>query len=122
MVKKVVELLLCDLDDGDVPAEQTVHFGLHGKSYVLDMCAGHLGGIEEVMAPYVEAAQAHRRSAGSGSRSRRRGARSARAATAGSSREIRAWAAGQGLTVNTRGRIPAPIVQQYQAAHGASSS
>ena len=33
------------------------------------------------------------------------------------SAEIRAWAKGRGYPVNERGRIPAEIVQEYQATH-----
>jgi len=30
--------------------------------------------------------------------------------------DIRAWAKGQGIPVSERGRIPASVVQQYEAA------
>jgi hypothetical protein len=33
------------------------------------------------------------------------------------SADIRAWAKGQGIKVNERGRIPASVVEQYEAAH-----
>jgi len=59
------------------------------------------------IAPYIE----HARRAGRGQR--RRSARTS------SSRErsddIRAWAKDQGIAVSQRGRIPASVVEQYQA-------
>lgn len=32
--------------------------------------------------------------------------------------DIRAWALGQGITISERGRIPASVVAQYEAASG----
>ena len=37
-------------------------------------------------------------------------------------REIREWARATGLTVSDRGRLPAPVVQAWQAATGAGST
>jgi Lsr2 len=63
--------------------------------------------LRRKLAPFIE----HSRKAGRGQR--RRGGRT------GSSRDrsgsIRAWAQAQGIAVSARGRIPASVVEQYQA-------
>lgn len=41
---------------------------------------------------------------------------------AASSREIRDWARAHGFDVSDRGRLPAPVVQAWQATNGAGSS
>jgi hypothetical protein len=49
-----------------------------------------------------------------------RGARRGRRATAPRSNDtaqIRAWAQANGHSVNSRGRIPAPVIEAYRAAH-----
>ena len=95
-----------DLDGG--PAEETLRFGLGGSEYEIDLSKKNASAFRRQIAPYIE----HARKAGSGQR--RRAARPA------SSRErsgdIRAWAKDQGIPVSERGRIPASVVEQYEAA------
>ncbi|PKK12223.1 Lsr2 family protein [Thermomonospora sp. CIF 1] len=54
----------------------------------------------------------HARKAGTTRRRRSRGASSRER-----SADIRAWAKARGIKVNERGRIPASVVEQYEAAH-----
>lgn len=109
MAQRVEVLLVDDLDGG--PAEETVQFGLDGVTYEIDLNSENAATMREVIAGYIGHA---RRVAG------RRGAtRGARKSGGGSeTAQIRAWAKEQGLPVNERGRIPADIVAQYEAAHG----
>jgi len=87
MAQRVTVALEDDLDGG--PAAETVRFG-------------------KLLAPFIE----HARKAG-----RSQGRRPARtAASRQRSGDIRAWAKDRGLTVSERGRIPASVVEQYQAA------
>jgi nucleoid-associated protein Lsr2 len=60
------------------------------------------------IAPFIE----HARRAGRGQRRRPRRAVSSRERSA----NIRAWAKDQGITVSERGRIPASVAEQYDAA------
>lgn len=110
MAQRVEVVLVDDLDGG--PADETVQFALDGVSYEIDLTAQNAAALREAIAVYVGHA---RRTSG-----RRPSARSVRGG--GSRRQsqtsqIREWAKQQGLPVNERGRIPATIVAQYEAAH-----
>jgi nucleoid-associated protein Lsr2 len=106
MAQKITVALEDDLDGG--PAEETVRFGLGGAEYEIDLSKKNARAFRKQLAPFIE----HARKTGRGQR--RRPGRSA------SSRErsgdIRAWAKEQGIEVSDRGRIPASVVEQYQAA------
>jgi hypothetical protein len=106
MASKVIVTLEDDLEGG--PAAETVRFAIGGAEYEIDLSKKNARAFRKQLAPFIE----HARRAGRGQR--RRGARTApgreRAA------EIRAWASQQGIAVSGRGRIPARVVAQYQAA------
>jgi len=109
MAQKVQVVLVDDLDDG--PAAETVSFALDGTAYEIDLSASNAADLREAFAPYVAAAR--RVTGGPGSRRRGRRASSAAARPA----DVRTWAAEQGITVGPRGRIPADVMAQYEAAH-----
>ena len=110
MAQKVQVILVDDLEGG--PAEETVSFSLDGVSYEIDLNDANAGKLRDALSKYVGSA---RKVGGRGAaRGRGRGGRKASAKTG----EIRAWAKSKGLEVNERGRIPASIVEQYEAAHG----
>jgi hypothetical protein len=113
MAQKVQITLLCDLDDGNVEADETLEFGLGGASYEVDVCGKHAQQVRDGLQPFV--VHGRKTSAASSSSSRRRSGRAAagRDQTAG----VRAWAKDQGIQVNDRGRIPASVVKEYEAAH-----
>ncbi len=106
MAQKITVALEDDLDGG--PADETVRFGLGGSEYEIDLSKKNATAFRRQLAPFIE----HARKAGRGPR--RRPGRSA------SSRErsgdIRAWAKDRGIAVSDRGRIPASVVEQYEAA------
>ncbi len=106
MAQKVTVALEDDLDGG--PADETVRFGLGGTEYEIDLSTKNAAAFRRKIAPFIE----HDRRAGRGQR--RRPVRTV------SSRErsgsIRAWAKSQGIAVSDRGRIPAGVAEQYQAA------
>jgi hypothetical protein len=106
MATKITVTLEDDLDGG--PAEETVRFAVGGTEYEIDLNRKNARAFRKQLAPFIE----HARRAGRGQR--RRQARSA------SSREhsgdIRAWANEQGIAVSGRGRIPASVLEQYEAA------
>ncbi|MBV2361766.1 Lsr2 family protein [Streptomonospora sp. S1-112] len=110
MAQKVQVLLVDDLDGGE--AEETVSFGVDGSSYEIDLSAANASKLRDALAPYVEAAR--KAPAKSGGRANRRQQRSAPSRER--SAEIRAWAKAAGKQVNERGRIPAAIVAEYEAA------
>ena len=106
MATKITVVLEDDLDGG--PAKETVRFGLGGVQYEIDLSKKHARAFRKHLAPYVE----HARKAGPAQW--RRPARTA--ASRQRSVNIRAWAKARGLLVSDRGRIPASIADQYQAA------
>ena len=106
MAQKVTVALEDDLDGG--PAEETVRFGLGGAEYEIDLSKKNARAFRKQLAPFIE----HARKAGRGPR--RRPGRTA--ASRERSGDIRTWAKGQGIAVSDRGRIPASLVEQYEAA------
>src|SRR5215475_14583430 len=108
MAQKVTVVLEDDLTGG--PAEQTVRFAFDGTDYEIDLNAKNAAAFGKQLAPYLE----HARRVGRGP-SRRPGRTAAGRQRSG---DIRAWAKEHGLAVTERGRIPASVVEQYQAAIG----
>jgi len=106
MAQKIAVELEDDLDGG--PAEETVRFGVDGSEYEIDLSTKNAAALRRKLAPFVE----HARKAGPGARRRPGRAASHRERSA----DIRAWAKDQGITVSERGRIPASVAAQYQAA------
>jgi len=94
-------------DLGGGPADETVQFGLGGAEYEIDLNKKNAARFRKDIAPFVE----HARKAG---RAARRPVRTA--ATRRRSHDIRAWAQKQGIELSERGRIPASVVEQYEAA------
>lgn len=106
MAQKVQVLLVDDLDGGE--ADETVSFSLDGASYEIDLSGTNAKKLRDSLQPFVD----HARKAGTVRRRRTRGASSRER-----SADIRAWAKARGIKVNERGRIPATVVEQYEAAH-----
>jgi hypothetical protein len=95
-------------DLGGGPAQETLRFSLSGNEYEIDLNAHNAAAFRQQLAPFT----AHARKAGQSQR--------ARPARTSSSRQrggaIRAWAKEQGMTVSDRGRIPASVIDRYEAA------
>jgi hypothetical protein len=106
MAQKVTVTLDDDLDGG--PAAETLRFGFGGADYEIDLSAQNAAAFRQHLAPFVEHARA------AGRAQPRRPARSA--VSRQRSGVIRAWAKDHGIAVSERGRIPATVVAQYQAA------
>lgn len=108
---QIHEVRLVDDLTGD-SADETVEFGIDGKSYEIDLSAKNAGKLREALAAYVGAAR-------KATTARRRGA----AATAAPARRpsidreqnqaIREWARKRGMKVSDRGRIPAEVLEAY---------
>ena len=108
MAQKVQVLLVDDLDGSE--ATETVSFGLDGVSYEIDLNTGNAGQLRTELDQYVE----HARKPGSPQARRRR---QRNGAGREQSARIREWAKSRGFKVNERGRIPANILAEYEAAH-----
>jgi hypothetical protein len=111
MAQKIQTLFVDDIDGSE--AEGTVHFGLDGTEYEIDLSATHSSELRDSMEKYITNA----RKAGSTRRSARGSGRKA-AGSGIDTTAIRAWAKGQGIEVKDRGRVPANIVAQYRGAAG----
>ena len=106
MAQKVTVTLEDDLTGG--PAKQTLRFTFEGTDYEIDLNAKNAAAFRRQLAPYIE----HARRAGRAP-ARPAGRTAARRQRSG---DIRAWAKEHGLAVSERGRIPASVVEQYEAA------
>ena len=116
MAQKYIVQLVDDLtnepiEDGD---GESIQFALDGVNYTIDLSTEHADEFRRAFDQYGSAA----RKADTASASKPRGS-SARSATATKSdlKDIRDWAAKNGYTVSTRGRIPANVQEAYAAAH-----
>ena len=108
MAQKVQVLLVDDLDGSQ--ADETVTFGLDGVSYEIDLSSGNASKLRGELTQYVE----HARKS-SAAQARRRRARTG--AGREQSARIREWAKAHGKKISERGRIPADILAEYEAAH-----
>jgi hypothetical protein len=107
MMAQRVEVILEDDIDGS-PADETVRFALNGTSYEIDLSSANAQALRGALGRYVE----HARKASGASRQARGPRR--RADTSA----VRAWARERGMEVNDRGRIPASVMKEYEAAQG----
>ena len=108
MATKITVLLEDDLDGG--PADETVRFAVGGSQYEIDLNKKNARAFRKQLAPFIEHA----------SKAGRRQRRPRTSSTRQRSGDIRAWAKGKGIAVSGRGRIPASVVAQYDAATGGS--
>ncbi len=113
MAKRHIVELIDDLDS--TPAEETVSFGIDGNYYDIDLSAKNAAALRDALATYVAHSRRGSRSSGPRSTSSpRRGGRATR-----SDREqtqaMREWARTNGYKVGEKGRIPANIIEAYNA-------
>jgi hypothetical protein len=106
MARRIQTLLIDDLDGGQ--ADGTVRFGLDGTHYEIDLSAAHSQELRKALERYL----AHARRTGGTARGRRGG-------TAVNTAKVREWAKEQGIEIKDRGRVPAGVLEQYQAVTGA---
>src|SRR6266536_1726289 len=105
MAQKVQVPVICDLPHSkETAGQETVAFSFDGTAYEVDACSEHAKELRSKISPFVEHARRalRRQSQAGGSRQQ--------------SAQIREWAKSRGLKVSERGRIPASIVAQYEAA------
>jgi hypothetical protein len=111
MAKQTVTRLIDDIDQG--PADESVSFGLDGVLYDIDLSEVHAKELRAVLAPYIEAG---RKVTGRIGTFRTRVPAATNAARRHDNQAIRKWAADHGIPLKDRGRIPADVVEKYQAA------
>jgi len=103
-------VIVTDDIDGTEGAE-TVTFGIDGAQFEIDLAQKNADKLRKALAPYINAGHkvggvrqspSNRRVSSNGDRP--------------DPKVVRAWALESGLDVSTRGRIPAALVEQYNAA------
>ena len=110
MGKRVIETVFDDLDESTEDVS-TVPFSYDGSDYEIDLGKANQEALAKALQPYLGAA----RKTG-GRRTRRSSSTPAAPAATSDTAAIRAWAAEQGITVSSRGRINAEVRKQYEAA------
>jgi Lsr2 len=93
MAQSVTVTLVDDIDQSD--AAETVHFGVDGAVYEIDLSARHAGELRSMLGRYISAARRIRQAPVRARRQRR-------------------------LLASPRGRIPQHVADEYQAAMRAS--
>jgi hypothetical protein len=113
MAQKHIVQLIDDVDGSS--ATETVSFGLDGANYEIDLSSKNAGKLRDALASYVASARRTSRGGGRPTTGSRRGrsARPDRAQTAA----IREWARKNGHKVGEKGRIPAVVLEAYNAKH-----
>jgi len=105
MAQRVTIEMMDDLDGSQ--ADQTVRFAVDGNAYEIDLSKKNAAEMRRTFDRYIE----HARKAARGTRPART-PRNRR-----HSSDVRAWAKGRGTQISERGRIPASIVAEYEAAN-----
>jgi len=111
VAKQTTVILVDDLDGSE--ATEQVEFAVDGRSYEIDLSAENSAKLREVLEPYISAARGRSR--------RRTTSVSAAVPRPAADREhnqaIRKWAAGQGMKISERGRIPSNVLEAYRRNH-----
>jgi len=118
MARRIVHQLVDDLDgtELEVGSGETVLFSLDGIAYEIDLTDDNAQALRNALEPYVSAARrvsGGRSASSSGTNSGRKRRRSGQ----NDYGPMREWAKANGYTVSERGRVPAAVIEAYEAAH-----
>jgi hypothetical protein len=122
MAQKTIVQLIDDLDGTSNDSIETITFGLDGVIYEIDLSDTNASKLRAELADFVGSA---RRTGGRAKRGTgATAARSTSTSGSGRSREqtqaIREWARNNGWDIAERGRIPANVVEAFEAEAGQS--
>ncbi len=110
MAQQTTVTLTDDLDG--TKAAETVRFGLDGRSYEIDLNKRNAAALRKALGEFTAAARRVR-----GTRVVTKPAAPA-APVRIDAKAVREWAVANGITVSARGRVPADVLERYQAANG----
>jgi hypothetical protein len=117
MAQKVLVQLVDDLDGTSSSDISTVTFGLDGVTYEIDLNEDNASNLRNHLAEFIAAARR------TGGRVKRGGSPASGTPGSGRNREqtqaIREWAKKNGHDVSDRGRIPAAVIEAFEAAQAA---
>lgn len=115
-------MVLVDDLDGSTKDVETIHFALDGGHFEIDLNHGNANELRMALAPYQAVARPSRPYNGkpkdrapAGS-PRRKKASSRGSVPSPSPAEVREWAQANGIDVNSTGRVPKTLIDQYAAA------
>jgi hypothetical protein len=112
---QIREVRLVDDIDGDT-ADETVEFGLDGKTYEIDLSTGNANKLRDLFAEFVGSARrvgGRQRRATASTTSIASGPARRPAVDREQNQAIREWARKRGMKVSDRGRIPAEVLEAY---------
>jgi len=109
MATQTIITITDDLDQTS-EADKTVTFGLEGKTWEIDLSSAHIDELNDALAVYIE----HGRPVTS-TKVRPTTGRATKADRE-QTQAIREWGRANGYTVSDRGRIPATLLEAYNAA------
>lgn len=116
MARRIVHQLVDDIDGTllEVGEGETVLFSLDGVAYEIDLTAENAAALRGALERYTKAARpvssSRATSSSSGGRKRRRSGQQDYS-------DVREWAKQNGYKVSERGRVPASVLEAYEAAH-----
>lgn len=124
MARRIIHQLVDDIDGAvlDDGAGETVSFTLDGRAYEIDLSEKNAQALHGALQPWIDAAR--RVTAGGTQAGRGPGRRGSQAnqGSAGAKRDlsaVRSWARKNGHEVSDRGRVPASVLEAYDAANRA---
>lgn len=115
MARRIVHQLVDDLDGTvlEVGEGETVLFSLDGAAYEIDLTEHNARALRGALSPFISAG----RKISSRTPSTASDARVQRRSDQRDYAPIRAWAVENGFTLSERGRVPAAVLEAYDAAH-----
>lgn len=117
MARRIVHQLVDDIDGTilEVGEGETVLFSLDGVAYEIDLTDDNAAALRGALERYIGAARSVStpRTAAAGGSSGRKRRRSGQQDYSG----VREWAKANGHQVSDRGRVPASVLEAYEAAH-----
>jgi len=119
MARRIVHQLVDDLDGTilEIGDGETVLFSLDGVAYEIDLTDDNAAALRSALAPYVDAGRSISSSRSSSGSSSSASARRRRRPGQQDYSAVRAWAKSNGYQVSERGRVPASVLEAYEAAH-----
>ncbi len=121
MARRIVHQLVDDLDGTvlEVGSGETVLFSVDGTAYEIDLTDENAAALRDALAPYIAAARrvSARTSSTSSASPRAGAARRQKRAGQRDYAPVREWAAQNGYALSERGRVPAAVLEAYDAAH-----
>jgi hypothetical protein len=120
MAQKTIVQLVDDLDGTQSDDIDTVIFGLDGVTYEIDLSKPNASNLRKSLEDFVVNARR------TGGRLKRGAASKVSNGSAAASREqaqaVREWARRNGHEVSNRGRIPAGLIEAFEAAQAETST